>query len=252
MNGLMNASEMGLNLEKNMSRRWTTKTFTDKAKIIHNGNYDYSHTQYSDSYSKIKIICPTHGEFLQRANHHIQGHGCPFCTIKVTTDVFVQKAKTIHGNKYDYSQVVYDNKFGKVKIICKHHGLFVQSARNHIRGQNCPRCKNYVSKPEVEFLNLMQVPIESRQIYIGRYKVDGVKGNEIFEFLGDYWHGNPQRFSPNEVNESCNMTFGALLKKTFLKFKSLKEMGYNINYIWEHEWKNYRKQKVPTPSIIQY
>lgn len=235
-----------------MKRRWTTKIFVEKANEVHKNAYDYSQSEYIDSYSKLKILCPTHGEFFQRANHHIQGHGCPYCTIKVTTELFIKNAKEIHGDRYDYSLVSYSNKFGKVKIICKHHGIFIQSARNHLRGQNCPQCKNYVSKPEVEFLNLMNVPLETRQVYIGRYKVDGVSGNDIFEFLGDYWHGNPQKFLPNEMNESCQMTYGELLQKTFHKFQTLKNMGYRINYIWENEWKKYIKHNLPTLNVIQY
>lgn len=98
----------------------------------------------------------------------------------------------------------------------------------------------------------MNVPLETRQMHIGKYKVDGVNGNEIFEFLGDYWHGNPQKFEAKEINESCKVTYGELLQKTFLKFQTLKTMGYRINYIWENEWKKYIKYKLTTPNVIQY
>jgi hypothetical protein len=224
-------------------KKLTEKEFISKSKSIHRNKYNYSQTKYVDSYSNVTIECPIHGIFSQRANHHLQGHGCPYCTIKVTTEMFIKNATKIHGNKYDYSLVKYTNKNGKVKIICKYHGTFVQLAKNHLRGQCCPRCKNYVSKPEIDFLNLVKIPQKNRQIYIGKYKVDGVNGKSIFEFLGDYWHGNPNKFDPTDVNKSCGMTYGKLLDRTMHKFKNLKEMGYKINYIWESDWKRYLQCK---------
>ena len=52
--------------------------FTEKAKQIHK-NYDYSLVEYKNSYTKVKIICPTHGVFEQKAMHHYSGAGCPNC-----------------------------------------------------------------------------------------------------------------------------------------------------------------------------
>jgi hypothetical protein len=166
--------------------------------------------------------------------------------------MFIENANKIHNNKYDYSLVDYTNKIGKIKIICKYHGVFIQSAKNHMRGQNCPRCKNYISKSEIDFLNLMNVPLNSRQIYIGKYKIDGIKENIIYEFLGDYWHGNPQKFNSNDINERCNISYGKLFNRTFDKFKILKKMGYKIRYIWETEWKKYLKNKLSNPLILDY
>ena len=59
---------------------------------------------------------------------------------KLTTEEFVEKAKKIHGDKYDYSNVEYKGKRQKIKIICPIHGEFWQLAGNHMRGQGCPQC----------------------------------------------------------------------------------------------------------------
>ncbi len=56
-----------------------TNEFIEKANIIHKNKYDYSKTVYTGTYNQVKIICPKHGEFIQRANDHLSGHGCPFC-----------------------------------------------------------------------------------------------------------------------------------------------------------------------------
>ena len=53
---------------------------------------------------------------------------------------FIQKAKAVHGDKYDYIFSNYVNMHTKVKIICPEHGLFEQSPSNHCKGVNCPNC----------------------------------------------------------------------------------------------------------------
>jgi very-short-patch-repair endonuclease len=46
---------------------------------VHDSKYDYSLVEYSNNNTKVIIICPTHGEFLQRPSSHLQGHGCSSC-----------------------------------------------------------------------------------------------------------------------------------------------------------------------------
>ena len=53
---------------------------------------------------------------------------------------FIEKTKQVHGDKYDYSKVVYINNKTKVCIICKEHGEFWQTPTNHLHGQGCPKC----------------------------------------------------------------------------------------------------------------
>ena len=59
---------------------------------------------------------------------------------KLTTEEFIAKAKAVHGNRYDYSQVKYVDSKTKVCIICKEHGEFWQQPGNHLRGIRCPQC----------------------------------------------------------------------------------------------------------------
>ena len=54
--------------------------------------------------------------------------------------MFIEKAKMMHNDLYDYSQVQYINASTKVIIICKMHGTFSQLPGNHLKGQNCPIC----------------------------------------------------------------------------------------------------------------
>lgn len=68
---------------------------------------------------------------------------------KVTTEIFIEKAKVIHGDKYDYGLTEYKNASTKVKIICPTHGVFEQQSIAHLTGQGCPECgktKNGIKK----------------------------------------------------------------------------------------------------------
>ncbi len=100
------------------SRKHTNESFINLANKKHNNKYDYSLVDYKQNKIKICIICPIHGKFYQSPNSHLQSYGCPTCGNlnsgpKLTTEEFIQKAKLVHGNKYDYSLV--DYKLNKIK-----------------------------------------------------------------------------------------------------------------------------------------
>jgi very-short-patch-repair endonuclease len=128
-----------------------TKSFIKKAKELHGDKYDYSKVIYKGSFVRIKIICPKHGLFEQAPCDHTHTNrhtGCPKCGINLisiknssNTEKFINKAKEIHGDKYDYSKVRYKGCSVKVKIICPKHGLFEQTPISHInQKRNCQKC----------------------------------------------------------------------------------------------------------------
>lgn len=120
----------------------TTEDFVRNARRIFGDKYDYSKTIFKSAHDYVTIICPEHGEFQIRACNHIQGHGCAKCSKnkRYTTDSFIEAAKKVHNNYYDYSEVVYKNAKTKVKIGCPKHGPFWQEPFNHLKGVRCPRC----------------------------------------------------------------------------------------------------------------
>lgn len=131
--------------------------FIKKCKDVHGHVYDYSHVEYVNNTSKVKIICREHGEFLQAPNSHLSGAGCPRCVGRgKTTEDIVEQFIEIIGDKYDYSHVVYTDYDSKVKIICKEHGAFWQHISNHLKGWNgCPECsrlcRSLAWKPESSY-----------------------------------------------------------------------------------------------------
>lgn len=56
------------------------------------------------------------------------------------TQIFIEKARAVHGDRYDYDRVVYVRSRDKVTIICKKHGDFEQVPSNHLKGYGCARC----------------------------------------------------------------------------------------------------------------
>ena len=123
--------------------------FIKRAKEIHGDKYDYSKVEYKNNKTKICIICPIHGEFLQNPYNHIIGQGCPKCGKNMSNSKqhrlgvhnFIKKAKEIHGDRYDYSKVNYVNAHTNVCIICPEHGEFWQKPNSHLNRCGCPICK---------------------------------------------------------------------------------------------------------------
>lgn len=238
-----------------------TKSFISKAIFIHGNSYTYKKFKYINTHHKGIIDCDLHGEFKQSPSKHLMGHRCPKCRyIKfsksktLTNSDFIEKANKIHRNKYDYSSTNYLRQNIKIDIICLKHGPFFMRPNDHLKGQGCPKCFHRISNPEIEFMEYFKIPNTSnhRQKYIKPYSVDAIKDNIIYEFLGDYWHGNPIKFKSDDINKSCKQSFGELYSRTFLKFKDLKNMGYNIKYIWENDWNNFKKGIDKTPKILNY
>ena len=62
------------------ARRNDTEYFIEKATAIHNGKYTYENSRYKTAREHITITCPTHGEFVQTADSHLRGTGCPRCS----------------------------------------------------------------------------------------------------------------------------------------------------------------------------
>lgn len=125
-----------------MSKKLTTQDFIQRACEVHGEKYDYSKSVYVSATTNLTIICPTHGEFQQRPANHTLGRGCRECAGNkpLTVKKFIERARAIHGNRYDYSQVCFDGVENKVTIICADHGPFQQRVMVHLKGFNCPKC----------------------------------------------------------------------------------------------------------------
>ncbi len=126
--------------------------FISKAQTRFGNKYDYSKSDYINSQTKIEIKCNEHNNiFKQSPSEHLRGkNGCNYCTRnpKMNTEMFIEKSKKIHGDKYDYSKSIYVDAKTKITIICPEHGNFEQLPNNHYK-QNCPSCYKRLLDNEV-------------------------------------------------------------------------------------------------------
>lgn len=115
-----------------------------KIKKVHKNKYKYIAESYKGITEKIDIICPDHGFFSQLVSSHLKGHGCQECggVKRLNKELFAEKARKIHGDKYDYSLAECDGNKNKVKIICREHGVFEQIPNTHLSGGGCYDCGN--------------------------------------------------------------------------------------------------------------
>lgn len=190
--------------------------FIDKANVVHNNKYNYSKVEYINSQTKICIICPIHGEFWQQPDSHLQGHGCPYCNFdkisganRSDTDSFIAKAKEKHGDRYDYSLVNYVNSHKKIRIICKRHGVFIQTPTNHLCGCGCPKCKEshgeiaikeYLKNKMIEHYCQYKINLSPKMFARNNLKIDFYlpKYNAFIEFNGEQHYKFKKMFHKND------------------------------------------------------
>lgn len=240
----------------NDNQRSNTIDFISKSNKVHNNKFIYDDVNYKGSFNKVIIKCPIHGSFKQTPSNHLSGRGCTKCSLinknnklRSNTIDFINKSNTIHNNKYSYDKVCYLDNNTKVIIICPIHGEFLQTPSGHKRGYGCKSCTISVSKEETLWLDSLKIPNINRnvQILVDGYifNVDGInyETNTIYEFNGDYYHGNPEIYDSNIINKTTNKTFGYLYENTLLKEKILKNAGYNLITIWEKDYKLLNKIK---------
>ena len=285
----------------------TTEQFIEEAKTIHGDKYNYNNTVYNGSHSKLKIICPIHGEFEQIAKDHLNGQGCPKCKCKriwdtrgrittesfvkkyfekfpdklgnydfskadyvknsqkitvicnehgeflitpnallageccskcskvyrPTTEEFIERAKTVHGNKYDYNKVEYINSKTKICIICPEHGEFWQIPYSHLNGQGCPKCvMSHMENKIKEFLINLQIKYEYETNINGLLKRQSVDFylpdyNIALECQGgQHFYGG---FNRNNI-QKANEIHRKVLYRDIIKYKKLKLNNINILY----------------------
>jgi len=197
--------------------------------------------------SKVTLCCETHGEFASSINSIVKSKFiCKPCgslnvseTKRKTTEQFINKCKEVHGDLYDYSKTIYNQAHKRATFICQKHGEFQQYVGAHLNGSGCPRCRYRISKPSQKWIESF-----NNKNIIQEYRVEGkfVDGfdpttNTIYEFYGDYWHGNPAIFDPNMFNQRTKCTMQKLYDNTIMRATLLKSKGYNLIEIWENDWK---------------
>lgn len=136
---------------RKMAKQIGNDEFINRSILIHGDRYDYSKVEYVTMLDKVTIVCRLHGDFRQAPHNHELGKGCPKCgaeensrnRIKKSSDEFIDRATSIHGNKYDYKKSKYKGNLTPLIITCKIHGDFKQKPSDHLAGCGCSACASY-------------------------------------------------------------------------------------------------------------
>lgn len=121
---------------------------------------------------------------------------------KLTREEFIERARAIHGDKYNYDKVVYVNNATKVVITCPTHGDFLQKPSMHLSGNGCPECYGRTRKNTVWFIKRAKMIHGERYDYSkSEYTTANKKVCIICKEHGEFWqeasqhlrgHGCPQ------------------------------------------------------------
>lgn len=178
------------------------------------------------------------------------GRGCPSCANKIVTDK--NRFSILYPNEaqeWDYNKNIgilpSDFSYGSNKKVwwrCSKCGYVwkMSIASRTLGGGWCSNCSPpRASNIAQEWLKIYSGGIV-KEYYIKELGIftDGFdsKTNTVYEFLGNYWHGNPKMYSSEEVNPTVNKTYGQLYKETITRFNSILKAGYTIIYIWEKDF----------------
>jgi hypothetical protein len=218
-------------------------TIEQVKKLFESRNFKLLSTVYVDSKEKLKYECAEGHTCYISYNSFQSGNGCLKCsgkekhTLEQAAVLFLARGYKLLSNKYvnantNLEYECPEGHFGKVS-----YGDFQ-------RGVGCPICSGgLVSKISQAWLDTLNIPDLERECPItikGKtYTVDGYDPltNTVYEFLGDFWHGNPTRFIPENVNPKNKKSYGQLHKETFERFAILEAEGYRVVYIWEKDFK---------------
>jgi hypothetical protein len=243
--------------------------FINESKLKYPNQFNYEELNYDGAKININLTCMLHiphYSFETTPDTHLNKAttcgGCMECRklllntkFKKSNEKYIEESKEIHGNTYDYSVTDYINGHTNVRIICRKHGEFLIMAESHIyQKQGCQKCNPHGhSKSQISWLNFIQlkdnITIQHAEnecefvIPTTNFKADGYcqETNSIYEFHGDYWHGNPKVFDSQEYNKTTSCTYGELYKKTLEQEQQIKELGYNLVVMWENDWNRINK-----------
>lgn len=181
----------------------------------------------------------------------VNGHYCPHCAnrAKYTQEQFQSIVAETGSHVRVLGQYNGMNKQIEMQCTdCDH--IWYTTSQQIASGGGCPMCakNNTYSKKSIDWLTQIEkeqgIKIDHAvsggefRIPGTRYRVDGYhkESNTVYEFHGNYWHGNPKLHNPDDINTITECTFGELYQKTLKKEAEIRALGYNLVVMWEDEF----------------
>ena len=196
-------------------------------------------------------MCEKSHEWCVSVYNRTNGNGCPYCSGKrvcednclatLRPDIAAQWHPIKNGNLTPRDFTCGSEK--RVWWLCENGHEWKTSIENRTYlGYGCKLCGNGpVSKVSQQWLDSLGIPQGNREVLLPdlKIRVDAFipETNMVYEFFGDYWHGNPKRFKQSRLNRSVGKTFGQLYDETKARLSRLEEAGYKVVYIWENDHK---------------
>lgn len=169
--------------------------------------------------------------------------------VKSTLETFMEKAKSKHNDKYDYSKTIYIKSTEKIEILCKTHGSFFQTPKAHLQGQGCPICarvcltrqnkKTFSKKPKKTLTLKDKFIIKANSKHNNKYdysKINYIDGNTHITIICPVHGEFTQRPKRHLVTSGCDKCARALVNerkrdtlKDFIK-KATKVHGSTYDY----------------------
>lgn len=237
--------------------RLSNSEIIEKLKLLYKEYpYNFDHIKCTKDRDIVNPYCIKHKIYWNVELRYLyEGSGCLKCksetlhNLKIfSQDIFNKKANTIWHNQFEYEK--YNGLKSKINIKCKEcNQISNVSAKKHLKGRKgCDNChiEKQISYIEKRWIKLFNIPEEFQRFRIKLndkiYYADGFDPltNTIYEFYGDYFHGNPKIYLPEKTNDLNKINLGTLYNKTIERENILKTK-YNLITIWEADYKLYIK-----------
>jgi hypothetical protein len=248
-----------------MPGKQTQEQFIDKANIKHNNYYDYSLVNYTKAKSKVKIICPKHGEFEQQPSNHLFGQGCIWCmgdrvrkARKLTHSEFLEKLECKHPEVFTLVKIKSEYVDNKTKILLGSKYGDVLINPNKLLSGVKPCISNAIDPLSYlyNFLKLNNPNIFEKILEI-KGKYNGVMSKiQIATIYGDI------EITPDNILKGGGFDIRSAINKieylyTYLSYHQPQYINQNIQFI--SEWKGSNnplefiingKKHISTPTTL--
>jgi len=232
--------------------------------IYKHDKLNWCDSSYNGALSSVdNLICKIHNEPIMSCPKDLLKSatgGCLKCGNEslslfksITLEEYKNRYISVFGmeqyNNLDWANAAHTGvHYPITNLVCKKHNQPILTASKSLLDTSSGGCKlcKIKWKKQDSWLDHISVPNNhnNRQVVIslndniktGKICVDGLIDNTIYEFWGDYWHGNPNKYTPDIINKVNHKTMGHLHEETQLKRQRIINAGYNLVEIWESEW----------------
>jgi len=162
------------------------------------------------------------------------------------TNTFISKATIIHGDRYNYSKVVYVNAKTKVTIICKEHGEFTQTPSNHLSNFNCHKCSNNFKLDTYNFIK------KAKKIHGDRYDYSKVEyfNTDTPVIIICKEHGEFKQIPNFHINRKCNCP-KCVNNISSNSFEFIEKSNKIHKNIYDYSKVNYINSSIPVEIICK-